>query len=180
MFPKDWQRSTIGDCTKFLSGNTPSKENLEFWFGDFPWVTVKDMKTPWLHNTGLGLTQSGKAAASVAPTNAINTNGEIDLRFLRYLSESRYFQQTCFHSSIGVHVEKMIFKTERWLTWPFNIPPLAQQTNIVEILDAASKETALIKRQLIALKQEKSALMSQLLTGKRRVRLDTEAGASSS
>lgn len=55
----------------------------------------------------------------------INTDGEIDLRFLRYLSESRYFQQTCFHSSIGVHVEKMIFKTERWLNWPFNIPPPA-------------------------------------------------------
>ena len=46
----------------------------------------------------------------------LNSDGQIDLRFLRYLSESRYFQQTCFHSSIGVHVEKMIFKTERWLS----------------------------------------------------------------
>ena len=33
-------------------------------------------------------------------------DGEIDPRFLRYLSETTYFQQTCFHSSIGVHVEK--------------------------------------------------------------------------
>lgn len=104
----------------------------------------------------------------------INTDGEIDLRFLRYLSESRYFQQTCFHSSIGVHVEKMIFKTELWLTWPFNIPPLHRQQCIVEILDAASKETALIEQQLAALKEEKSALMAQLLTGKRRVRLSKE------
>jgi type I restriction enzyme S subunit len=104
----------------------------------------------------------------------LNTDGEIDLRFLRYLSESRYFQQTCFHSSIGVHVEKMIFNTERWLRWPFNIPPLAQQKRIVEILDAATAEVDLIARQLAALKQEKSALMAQLLTGKRRVRLPTE------
>lgn len=87
-----------------------------------------------------------------------------------YLSESRYFQQTCFHSSIGVHVEKMIFKTERWLTWPFNIPPLPQQKRIVEILDAATREVDLIAGQLAALKQEKAALMAQLLTGKRRVR----------
>ena len=101
----------------------------------------------------------------------INTDGEIDLKFLRYLSESRYFQQTCFHSSIGVHVEKMIFKTERWLTWPFNIPPLSQQHLIVEVLDAATREVDLIEGQLAALKQEKSALMAQLLTGKRRVRL---------
>lgn len=102
---------------------------------------------------------------------AINTDGEIDLGFLRYLSESRYFQQTCFHSSIGVHVEKMIFKTERWLTWPFNIPPLHQQQRIVEILDAATREVELIESQLASLKKEKRALMAQLLTGKRRVRL---------
>jgi len=101
----------------------------------------------------------------------LNTDGEIDLRFLRYLSESRYFQQTCFHSSIGVHVEKMIFKTDHWLNWPFNIPPLAQQEHIVEILDAASREVVSISEQLKALKREKCALMSQLLTGKRRVRL---------
>ncbi|WP_081044648.1 restriction endonuclease subunit S [Xanthomonas translucens] len=105
---------------------------------------------------------------------ALNTDGEIDLRFLRYLSESRYFQQTCFHSSIGVHVEKMIFKTDHWLNWPFNIPPLAQQKHIVEILDTASREIVSISEQLKALKREKSALMAQLLTGKRRVRLPAD------
>lgn len=108
----------------------------------------------------------------------LNTDGEIDLKFLRYLAESRYFQQTCFHSSIGVHVEKMIFNTERWLRWPFNIPPLAQQKRIVEILDAATAEIDLIAGQLAALKQEKTALVAQLLTGKRRVRLpETEEAA---
>ncbi|WP_230941133.1 restriction endonuclease subunit S [Xanthomonas translucens] len=108
----------------------------------------------------------------------LNTDGEIDLRFLRYLSESRYFQQTCFHSSIGVHVEKMIFKTDHWLNWPFNIPPLAQQEYIVGILDTASREIASISEQLKALKREKSALMAQLLTGKRRVHLPADEAAS--
>lgn len=106
--------------------------------------------------------------------SVLNADGEIDLKFLRYLSESRYFQQTCFHSSIGVHVEKMIFKTERWLKWPFNIPPLAQQKRIVEILDVAGAEVDLIARQLAVLKQEKAALMAQLLTGRRPVRLPVE------
>lgn len=112
--------------------------------------------------------------------SVLNTDGEIDLKFLRYLSETRYFQQTCFHSSIGVHVEKMIFKTDHWLSWPFNIPPLDQQRRIVEIMDTASREIAAIAEQLKVLKREKSALMSQLLTGKRRVKLpepDTEAHA---
>lgn len=101
----------------------------------------------------------------------LNSDGQIDLRFLRYLSETRYFQQTCFHSSIGVHVEKMIFKTDHWLNWPFNIPPLAQQRHIVEILDTAGQEMIAVGQQLDALKREKAALMSQLLTGKRRVKL---------
>lgn len=101
----------------------------------------------------------------------LNSDGQIDLRFLRYLSESRYFQQTCFHSSIGVHVEKMIFKTERWLKWPFNIPPLSVQLRIVEVLGTARREVELIAAQIERLKQEKAALMADLLTGKRRVRL---------
>ena len=101
----------------------------------------------------------------------LNSDGAIDLRFLRYLSETRYFQQTCFHSSIGVHVEKMIFKTERWLKWPFNIPPIPVQHKIVEVLNAARRELALFEAQVEKLKQEKAALMAQLLTGKRRVRM---------
>lgn len=104
----------------------------------------------------------------------LNSDGQIDLKFLRYLSESRYFQQTCFHSSIGVHVEKMIFKTERWLKWPFNIPPLPEQRRIVGILDLARREVELLEQQIQVLRQEKAALMADLLTGKRRVRLDRE------
>lgn len=107
----------------------------------------------------------------------LNSDGQIDLRFLRYLSESRYFQQTCFHSSIGVHVEKMIFKTERWLKWPFNIPPLPVQRRIVEVLDTARREMELIAEQIGRLKQEKAALMADLLTGKRRVRLPAAESA---
>lgn len=101
----------------------------------------------------------------------LNTDGEIDLRFLRHLSETRYFQQTCFHSSIGVHVEKMIFKTDHWLNWPFNIPPLEQQRRISDILETAGRERVELAKQVDALKREKAALMSQLLTGKRRVKL---------
>lgn len=108
----------------------------------------------------------------------LNADGEIDLKFLRYMSETRYFQQTCFHSSIGVHVEKMIFKTDHWLNWPFNIPPLEQQRRIVEILDTAGRELVALGKQVDALKQEKIALMSQLLTGKRRANLpDAEVEA---
>jgi type I restriction enzyme, S subunit len=100
----------------------------------------------------------------------LRSDGEIDLSFLRYLSESIYFQQTCFHSSTGVHVEKMIFKTERWLSFPFNIPPLKEQRRIVQILEVAASEIESLQRQVETLRNEKLALMRALLTGRRRVR----------
>nr|WP_301297923.1 restriction endonuclease subunit S [Herbaspirillum rubrisubalbicans] len=106
----------------------------------------------------------------------LNTHGDLDSRFLRYLSETTYFQQTCFHSSIGVHIEKMLFRLDKWLKWPINLPPLDEQLRIVAILDAASQEETTIQKQLDLLREEKRALMADLLTGKRRVRMpDTTA-----
>ena len=101
----------------------------------------------------------------------LNTTEDLDPRFLRYLSETTYFQQACFHSSIGVHVEKMLFRLDKWLQWPFNLPPLIEQQRIVELLDTASEQVDAIERRLSLLKREKAALMADLLTGKRRVHL---------
>ena len=101
----------------------------------------------------------------------LNTTDDLDPRFLRYLSETAYFQQTCFHSSVGVHVEKMLFRLDKWLKWPINLPPLEEQQRIVRLLDTASEQEAAAQRQLGLLKEEKKALMQDLLTGKRRVKL---------
>ena len=98
----------------------------------------------------------------------IGTKGGIDLTFLQYLSESMYFQQTCFHSSIGVHVEKMIFNVNRWLNWDFNIPPLAEQTKIVEILASQDQAIEKLNKLIDNSKEQKKSLMQQLVTGKKR------------
>lgn len=91
------------------------------------------------------------------------------LPFMRYLSESLYFQQTCFHSSIGVHVEKMIFKIDTWLKWKFNIPPLKEQRKIAKILYTWDNAIAIREQRLANSQQQKKALMQQLLTGKKRL-----------
>lgn len=51
------------------------------------------------------------------------------------------------------------------------VPPLGEQQRIAEILSAATTWSEQQARDLDLLKQEKAALMSQLLTGKRRVKL---------
>ncbi|MEZ9785442.1 hypothetical protein BCV08_17740 [Vibrio breoganii] len=92
-----------------------------------------------------------------------------DLTYLRYLSETLYFQQTCFHSSIGVHIEKMIFKLDNWFKWDFNLPPLPEQRKIAKILSTWDKAIATTEKLIETSKQQKKALMQQLLTGKKRL-----------
>jgi type I restriction enzyme S subunit len=50
-----------------------------------------------------------------------------------------------------------------------NLPCLEEQQKIASVLSSADREIELLQSKLTALKQEKKALMQQLLTGKRRV-----------
>ncbi|CAD6365795.1 restriction endonuclease subunit S [Shewanella putrefaciens] len=52
------------------------------------------------------------------------------------------------------------------------LPSLLEQQKIASVLTNADKEIELLEQQLADLKQEKKALMQQLLTGKRRVKID--------
>ncbi|TMP72739.1 hypothetical protein CWB76_01965 [Pseudoalteromonas sp. S1609] len=56
------------------------------------------------------------------------------------------------------------------------LPPLIEQQKIAQVLTNADKEIELLEQQLADLKQEKKALMQQLLTGKRRVMTSNDLG----
>lgn len=68
--------------------------------------------------------------AVLRPTKLLNAD------FLRYLPYSIYFQQTCFHSSIGVHVEKLVFNLEDWFRWQIAIPEPDEQLAIASLLQS--------------------------------------------
>ena len=57
------------------------------------------------------------------------------------------------------------------------LPPLTEQRKITAVLTAADKEIELLETKLARLKDEKKALMQQLLTGKRRVKIDDAEAA---
>lgn len=52
------------------------------------------------------------------------------------------------------------------------VPEVTEQKAIAQVLTAADKEIQTLQTKLTCLKQEKKALMQQLLTGKRRVKVD--------
>lgn len=43
--PKGWICCRLGDISKFSGGGTPPTTNVEYWSGNIPWVTPKDMKS---------------------------------------------------------------------------------------------------------------------------------------
>lgn len=88
----------------------------------------------------------------------------LDLGFLRYLSYSVYFQQTCFHSSTGVHVEKMIFKLEDWLKFRVNVPPLEEQKRIAAGFEAVDAKLAALREKADGLNHFKAGLMQRLFS----------------
>ena len=100
--------------------------------------------------------------------SVLNGTEDIDLTFLNFLAHSIFFQQTCFHSSIGVHVEKMIFKLDRWLGFEFDLPPLPEQRKIADILSTWERAIEATEALLATARTRKRALMQSLLTGKRR------------
>jgi len=99
------------------------------------------------------------------------TSEEVDDAFLFALLKTEHYRQI-FASATNASVDRrgsLRWKDFRNLHIPF--PPIEEQRAIANVLAAAAREGDAIQNQLDLLRTEKAALMSQLLTGKRRVKL---------
>jgi type I restriction enzyme S subunit len=66
--------NTIGDLFDFIGGGTPSKDCSEYWNGDIPWASVKDIKGDYLNKTQDFITE---IALQNSSTNIANINDVI-------------------------------------------------------------------------------------------------------
>ncbi len=60
----EWTTGRLGDCVRLQSGGTPSKSRTDFWTGDIPWVSAKDMKSYWIEDSEDHLSEAGVNAAA--------------------------------------------------------------------------------------------------------------------
>lgn len=86
------------------------------------------------------------------------------LGFLRQYSHTPYFQRTCFHSSHGVDVEKMIFKIDEWLAREVNVPPLGEQRKISAILSSVDDTIQATREVIDQVGVVRQATIAELLT----------------
>jgi type I restriction enzyme, S subunit len=94
---------------------------------------------------------------------ALQAKEGLSLEFLSYYSHSIHFQQTCFHSSVGVDVEKMVFKLEMWMGHPFYLPPREVQDEMVRILGTWERSLGGIENLLQLKKTLRRGLLQALL-----------------
>ncbi|MBR2858653.1 MAG: restriction endonuclease subunit S [Alistipes sp.] len=113
-----------------------------------------------------GMKISGSYIALVAK----NSN-YINMDFINWYSKTPYFYHQTYVSSYGVHIEKMTFDLESFMSMNVMLPPLPEQKAIAEVLTAADDEIATHRKKLDALRLQKRGLMQQLLTGKTRVKI---------
>lgn len=95
-------------------------------------------------------------------------------RYFKYLFEADYLKpQLGALVNTGVRNNGLLnIKPAEFLATRLPVPSFEEQERIADVLYASSESIKILQQQLDHLKQEKKALMQQLLTGKRRVKLN--------
>ncbi|WP_080487041.1 restriction endonuclease subunit S [Burkholderia ubonensis] len=72
LMPQSWEPRSIIELCEVWSGGTPRKSIAEYWNGDIPWVSGKDLKAPALDDAIDHVSDSGVQAGSrLAPAGAV-------------------------------------------------------------------------------------------------------------
>ena len=72
VMPIDWELSTIGSYTTWMSGGTPSRSNDEFWNGTIPWISGSTLKNFEISTSDQFLSEAAVTFGSkMAPLGAV-------------------------------------------------------------------------------------------------------------
>ena len=69
--PDGWSWERLSNIASFSGGKTPSTSNREFWDGNIPWVTSKDMKSKYISSSLLKLSDKGASQMQVYSRDTI-------------------------------------------------------------------------------------------------------------
>lgn len=94
---------------------------------------------------------------------------ETNIEFFFLIMQLPYYKRLFYLMSDGVHIEKLLFKTNDWMKRSLSLPLLPEQQKIVAILSTQDKVIELKEKLHVQKQQQKKYLMQQLLTGKKRL-----------
>lgn len=198
-FEGKWEEVKLGDVAAMNSGGTPKSSVSEYYDGKHPWVSIADMTKhgKWISKTEKSLTDEGIAnsSARLYPKGTVlyamyASIGECSIATIELCSSQAILGIRPNSNLINIYLyyylinlkEKIILTGQQGTQSNLNagmvkgftikLPAIVEQQKIASVLTAADKEIELLQAKLAHLKDEKKALMQQLLTGKRRVKIE--------
>jgi type I restriction enzyme S subunit len=193
---KHWIQTDIKTITKnIIGGGTPSKTILEYYQGDIPWMTVKDMGSYKSNGTIDHITEDAikNSSTNLIPAGipivatrislgkiiianfdttinqdlkAIFLADEIDKNFFVYW----YRSNSSYITSLGTGTTVKGIRLETLQNLEINLPPLAEQQEIASRLDDLLAQVDAIKARLDAipaiLKRFRQAVLTAAVSGK--------------
>lgn len=180
-FEGEWEEGHLKDITAISKGKALSSKDLED--GVFP-VVAGGKTSPYTHKTythdhAITVSASGAYAGYVAyheykfwasDCSVVEATDRSVIEFLYHLMT--WNQKRIYALQSGgaqPHVYPKDLHALRVL-----IPPKSEQKAIADVLTVAGREIGMLKSKIDFLRNEKKALMQQLLTGKRRVKVEAD------
>ncbi|MFP3353193.1 restriction endonuclease subunit S [Pseudoalteromonas sp. SIMBA_153] len=201
--PKDWEYPAIKDvCTQVTEKNTDSADypvlscskydgfvdSLKY----FKKKVYSDDTSGYrlIHRGCFGFPSNHVEEGSIGIQNLYDT-GIVSPIYVVFRAQPKKVDNTYLYAVLKTDHYRQIFGAAtnasvdrrgslRWKEFSLihvPLPPLEEQQRIAAVLSSADQEISTLQQKLDALKQEKKALMQQLLTGKRRVKIDDKEAA---
>jgi len=207
VFEGEWEHGFLGDLCTFKGGSAFKEVYQGQLSGDYPFIKVSDMNLPqngkFILQANNWITDE---VAKKIKAKAFNAGSVVFAKVGAALLLNRrriLVQPTIVDNNMMAATPKNICSTEFLYQlmlmidfakfvqdgavpsinqsdlsrFKISYPHLEEQQKIASVLTGADKEIELLAAKLAHLKQEKKALMQQLLTGKRRVKVDTTEAA---
>ena len=159
-----WQTKQLGDICRLIGGGTPSKDKMEYYAGDIPWATVRDMRSEVITKTECKITREAvkSSATNVIPKGNVVIATRVGLGKVCLLGQDTAINQdlrgivpidpkilsvrflfwwlisikdSIVAEGTGATVQGVKLPFVRSLQAP--VPPLPEQRRIVGILDEA-------------------------------------------
>jgi type I restriction enzyme S subunit len=93
---------------------------------------------------------------------SLRPRSSLVIGFFELLAGTPYLRRTFYHSSVGVVVEKMVFRDHEWLRYPVHLPPPNEQQAIVNLICEWQEAVRLTAQLLELTSRRKAGLMKQL------------------
>ena len=163
--PEKWTWARLSSFGIFSSGKTPSMSNPQFWNGDIPWVTSKDMKQPVITDSEMHITELAASTMQLYPEGTlllvarsgilkrllplcvlgIDSTINQDIKAFKLydidLSEWLYYGIKAFEPYILKELVKSVttvesLKFDEFSAMLIPVPPLAEQHRIISAIKA--------------------------------------------